>query len=125
MFEEHRTMLNEGDRRVKFVRAPAKRTQLRPRRIAIARLGQALVAEGKRLIGAERQTAAMLARYRNCFFARQERGHGAGGFRLRARFHTALIKIGRIRFDRHAGSGKKHPPRLALRRQDERRVGKP
>jgi hypothetical protein len=44
---------------------------------------------------------------------------------LNARFYTALIEIGRIRFDRHAGGGEKHPPRFTLRRQDQWRIGKP
>jgi hypothetical protein len=118
-------MLHEGDRRVKFMRAAAKRTQLRPRRIAILRFSQAFGAEGQRLVGAERQSSSVLARHRNRLFARQKRGHGAGGFRSGGRFYTALIEIGRIRLDRHAGSGKKHPSRLAPRRQDQRRVGKP
>jgi hypothetical protein len=67
----------------------------------------------------------MLACHRKRFFARQKRRHGAGRLCLNARFHTALIEIGRIRLDRHAGSRQKHSPGFTLRRQNQRRIGKP
>ena len=51
MFEQRRSVLHEGDRRMQFMTAAGQRAQLLPRRGTIGRLGKASGAKRERLIG--------------------------------------------------------------------------
>jgi DNA-binding MarR family transcriptional regulator len=63
MFEQHRRILHEHDRRMKLVRLTGKRAELLARGRAIGRLGKSPGAQRQGLIGAENETSSVCAGY--------------------------------------------------------------
>src|ERR1700722_15909446 len=72
MFEQHYTILDKGDRRIKLVGAAGKGAQLLTGRRPVGRFGKSAAVEREGLIGAENEAPAIALGYHGGFFTSQE-----------------------------------------------------
>ncbi len=104
---------------------PAQRLELRARAVAAGRLGEALLAERQRLVGAEHQAGGQPHGDGARFFARQQCRDFARVAGRSAGLDAALVDVGRLRLDRNAGIRQHQAPHLALGSEHQRLRGKP
>ena len=120
IFEQYFFVLDESDRRMKFVRSTRQFAKLSMCRNHIGRFGKSLAAQDERLVGTERETAALRFCDHTRFLPRQMDGNDARCLHRGPGLKPPLVEIGGAHFKWNTGTFEQDLPHLAARSQHQR-----